>query len=164
MSVEVLGKALWLGEVGEHWVVGREEADSHYHHVAEPNPFPPLLSCSVWGVSLAWGTCSDMGASDWFAANDGKGQAALCSLLLFPQSHCCILFSSAIPCFIIAAGGKNSGVNSIWYMVVYFHFKVKVFSCFKIFVGPIWHSALFTLFIAWSCSIILQSLTAGVFR
>lgn len=48
-----------------------------------------------------------MGASDWFAANSGKGQAALCSLLLFPQSHCCILFSTAIPCFIITVGGGN---------------------------------------------------------
>lgn len=50
-----------------------------------------------------------MGASDWFAANGGKGQAALCSLLLFPQSHCCILLSTAIPCFIITLGGGMEG-------------------------------------------------------
>lgn len=49
MSVEVLGKALWLGEVVELWVVGREEAESHYHHVAEPNPFSSLSSlCEEW--------------------------------------------------------------------------------------------------------------------
>lgn len=63
-----------------------------------------------------------MGASDWFAANGGKGQAALCSLLLFPQSHCCILFSTAIPCFVITVGGGNGGVSCIWWMFVYFHF------------------------------------------
>lgn len=38
------GKALWLGMVGELGVMGRVEADPLYHHhVAETNPFPPLL-------------------------------------------------------------------------------------------------------------------------
>lgn len=40
-----------------------------------------------------------MGAGDWFAANGGKGQAALCSLLLISQSHCCIPRSAASPTF-----------------------------------------------------------------
>lgn len=63
--------------------------------MAPPNPFASSLSCSVQGVSLAWGSCSDMGASDWFAANGGKGQVALCAFLLFSQSHCYVRFSTA---------------------------------------------------------------------
>lgn len=60
----------------------------------------PSHSCSVWGESLAWGTCSDMGASDWFAANSGRGQVALCFFVVFSVT---VGFSaSANPCFIIA--------------------------------------------------------------
>lgn len=98
-------KASWLAEVGQLWVVGRPILTTTVwliHILSE-------LCCAVWGVSLAWGTCSDMGAGDWFAANGGKGQAALCSLLLFSQSHSCILFSTAIACFIITVGGGNGG-------------------------------------------------------
>lgn len=104
MSVEVL-KASWLVELGQFWVVGRLFPTTTVwliHILCE-------LRCTLWEVSLAWGTCSDMGAGDWFAANGGKGQAALHSLLLFSQSHSCILFSTAIACFIITVGGGNSG-------------------------------------------------------
>lgn len=101
MSVEVLGNALWPAEVAEQWVV--REGGGWFSPAScgwtKSHLSTPLLS--MWGVRLARGTCSDMGAHDWFAANSGKGQAALCSLLLFPQSHCCILFSTAIPCFMI---------------------------------------------------------------
>lgn len=88
MSVEEVGKAPWLereedceegwGEESEGGSVARSPGE------AEPNLFSSPFSCSMCGVSLARGTCLDMGAGDWFAANGGKGQAAHFSLLLFP--------------------------------------------------------------------------------
>lgn len=72
-----------------------------------------------------------MGAGDWFAANGGKGQAARRSLLLFSQSHSCILFST-IACFIITVGGGKGAAlhpadGALFPFEAYFHLLYYIY-------------------------------------
>lgn len=90
MNLVVSGKALWLGKVGELGVLGRVEADSLYHHhVAETNPFSPLLLTPAVCEERVWPQAH---VQIWVLVIGLLPTVAkvklLCAFLLFSQSHC----------------------------------------------------------------------------
>lgn len=180
MSVEVLEKALWLRKVGELWVVGREEADSHYHHVAEPNPFSPLLFSPALCEEWVWPGAH---VQIWVLVIGLLPTVAKVKLLC--ALCCCFLRVTVVFCSSLQSHVSLLQLEGTVVWVVFgrrlfisgFELGFLEFILAALYNLSILYSILNSLLssVFWSClnyivlpvfrnNIILQSLTAGVFR